>query len=247
MQVVRARVKELFVISKKLPDDCFRRPLDAALGTDRRTALSSAWAARIGAPLMRQMEDQSLGRAGDRDRKAYGTGFSQLLRFVRNVVEHPPPRESVDRAFAADRRAAAALLGSSAQPQPQQQTGRAGDDDAAADYALAYVLSVVPELPLACHVALEHWRSLPPAQQQQLQQQQVRRQPPAGAALGVAASVGAVAGSREEEAEGGENGVVGRKKKSPAEAAAAAEAKKRKRAAGAAAAAATAAAAAADE
>lgn len=100
------------------------------------------------------------GRTGD-----YGKAFQDLLRFVRNMHEHPPPKAMLQAALGSD-------LASSSAKQPHQRTkkktaawgntagSRAAPSSSGANHeqqALVadYLIRTVPELPLAVFLCLE--------------------------------------------------------------------------------------------
>lgn len=111
--------------------------VSAALGAEEFAALGDGWRVRVGRPLVHRMEEQGKGhlRAG-----RYGQGFLQLLRLVRNVVEHPP---AVTAELIGGGEAAAAAA------------NRGSDRDRARAY-LGHFVRVLPELPLAVHAGLRH-------------------------------------------------------------------------------------------
>lgn len=106
-------------------------------GAERFSAFADRWRERVGQALVNRMEEQGKGhlRAGPQ----YGPGFLQLLRFTRNVVEHPPP---VDAALAGGDAAAAAAANAT--------------DRQRAEFHLGLLVQALPELPLAVHAALRH-------------------------------------------------------------------------------------------
>lgn len=126
--------------------------VSAALGGEQEfKALANLWRARVGQPLVRRMEEQGKGhlRAGPQ----YGTGFLQLLRFVRNVVEHPPPAVTEELVWGDDAAVAAAAAANGGS---ERQRARA---------YLGHFARQLPELPLAVHAGLSQ---LARQQQQQL-------------------------------------------------------------------------------
>lgn len=121
------------------------RRASAADSSEIFAALSEGWQRRVDPSFVRRMEEQGGGhlRAGAQ----YGTGFQQLLRFARNVVEHPPPADE-----AAGRRGGGAGGGG---------VGAGGaipgsSDKDRASFYLAKIVEALPELPLAVHAALLH-------------------------------------------------------------------------------------------